>query len=274
MAQFKFGKYSIYYERPNASLAGSAPSLVVLNGIFMSAASWHMFLPSFKDVDIILLDMLDQGMSQKAEEEYTQAIQAQIVAGLLDELGLARADIMGISYGGEVALQAAAEYPNRVRRLVLSNTCAYTSPWLKDIGKSWEYAFASYDGKQFFKTCIPVVYAPSFYERNIEWAMQREQMFIQYFNNQTYDAFARLTRSAETHDVRGKLGGIKVPTLIISSEHDYVTPPFQQKELRDAIKGSSWVTIPDAGHAVMYEKPNAFAALVKGFVTVDILPEM
>ncbi|GHU71520.1 3-oxoadipate enol-lactonase [Clostridia bacterium] len=267
MATFKFSGYDIYYERPNTG--ASTTPLVVLNGIFMSAASWRMFLPPFADVDIILLDLLDQGMSAKAHEEYTQVKQVELTLALLAELRLERADVMGISYGGEVALQLAAGYPDRVRRLVVSNTCAYTSPWLKDTGKSWEYAFASYDGHQFFKTCIPYVYAPKFYEDNYDWASALEELFVKYFGNDVYDAFARLTRSAEGHDVRGMLSHITAPTMIISSEQDFITPVHQQRELRDGIKGSSWVVIPDAGHAVMYEKPEAFAAIVKGFIMFD-----
>ncbi|GHV26209.1 dihydrolipoamide acetyltransferase [Clostridia bacterium] len=261
MSTFKFQGYDIYYEQH-----GEGYPLVVLNGIFMSCASWSAFLPSFKSVALILIDLLDQGRSGKASEQYDQSLQARLVVSLLDHLNMESADIMGISYGGEVALHLAVSYPERVRKLVLSNTCAYTSPWLRDIGRSWEYAFASRDGRQFFKTCIPIVYSPKFYENNYVWASAREEMFVRSFTPDVYEAFSRLTKSAENYDVRDGLSDITARTLVISAEQDFVTPVHQQKELAASIPGVSWALIPDAGHAVMYEKPEAFASLVLGFV--------
>lgn len=265
MATFAFEGRDIYYEEH-----GQGRPLVVLNGIFMSCASWAAFVPAFAPhCRLILVDMLDQGRSGRMDREYTQAIQAELVLALLAHLSLERASVMGISYGGEVALRLATGHPEKVDRLILSNTTAYTSPWLRDIGHSWEYAFASHDGRQFFKTCIPIVYSPTFYEENYAWASAREEMFVKTFDDAVYDAFARLTRSAETHDVRTGLGRITSPTLVISSEMDYVTPPYQQAELASAIAGASHVRIEGAGHAVMYEKPAAFTALVLGFLLAD-----
>lgn len=265
MATFSFQGREIYYEEH-----GQGRPLIVLNGIFMSCASWAAFVPSFSaHCRLVLLDLLDQGKSAKMDGEYTQAVQVEVVLALMDHLALETADVMGISYGGEVALQLATRHPQRIRKLVLSNTAAYTSAWLKDIGHSWEYAFASHDGHQFFKTCIPIVYAPQFYEKNYAWASAREELFVRAFTAEVYDAFGRLTRSAEKHDVRDALGNISAETMVISSELDYVTPPYQQAELAQAIPRASHVRIEGAGHAVMYEKPAAFTAIVLGFVLAD-----
>ena len=262
MATFETQGRSLYYEEH-----GQGFPLIVLNGIFMSCASWYAFIPSFAEhCRLILLDMLDQGKSAKMDSEYTQAIQVDATIALMDHLGLEAADFLGISYGGEVAMRLAAQYPTRARKLVLSNTTAYTSPWLKDIGHSWEYAFASGDGRQFFKTCIPIVYSPGFYERNYAWASAREAIFTKFFGKDIYDAFARLTRSAEGHDCRNVLKDITAKTMVISSELDFVTPPNEQAALVAAIPGAAHVRIEGAGHAVMYEKPEAFAAIVLGFL--------
>lgn len=265
MATFLFDDREVYYEDH-----GSGEPLLLLNGIFMSCASWTPFVPAFtRQNRFVLLDLFDQGKSGKMDHEYTQKLQAAVVGGLLDHLGLATVNLVGISYGGEVALQFAAQNPHRIKKLVLSNTAAYTSPWLRDIGHSWEYAFNSYDGHQFFKTCIPIIYSPQFYEKNYAWASAREDLFVERFGPEVYDAFGRLTRSAEDHDVRGRLGDITAQTLVISSEHDYVTPLYQQKELAAGIPDAGHVLVQDAGHALMYEKPAEFSAIVLGFINTD-----
>jgi pimeloyl-ACP methyl ester carboxylesterase len=66
------------------------------------------------------------------------------------------------------------------------------------------------------------------------------------------------------------LKNITAPTLVISSQYDFLTPPYLQKEIAEAIPVAGHVTIQDAGHALMYEKPEEFSALVLGFVNTDI----
>lgn len=266
MATFEFNGHSVHYED-----IGEGEPFLVLNGIFMSCASWQDFVPSFSRSNrLLLLDFLDQGKSGKLDAEYTQKLQVDVALALLDTLGLDAVHLLGISYGGEVAMQLAARCPQRVKRLVLSNTAAYTSDWLRDIGHSWEYAFQSYDGHQFFKTCIPIIYSPQFYEKNYAWASAREDMFVSVFTPEVYDAFGRLTRSAENHDERANLGCITAKTLVISSEYDFVTPQYQQQELAREIPDAGHVVIQGAGHAVMYEKPAEFAAVVLGFINSDL----
>ena len=62
------------------------------------------------------------------------------------------------------------------------------------------------------------------------------------------------------------LDRITAPTLVISSEHDHVTPLANQTELVARIPGAAHAMVQDAGHAAMYEKPAEFTALVLGFV--------
>ena len=262
--EFAFGGKRVYYESH-----GEGEALVVVNGIFMTCASWAAFVSAFsKHNRLLLIDLLDQGKSEKMDAEYTQELQTELLEAFIAHLGLESINLLGISYGGEIAMKLAARRPDLISRLILSNTAAYTSPWLKDIGKSWEYAFESGDGHQFFKTCIPIIYSPKFYEKNYAWASAREDIFVKAFDMSVYDAFGRLTRSAETHDERPNLKNITAPTLVISSEHDYITPPYLQKEIAEAIPKAGQVMIMDAGHASMYEKPTEFAALVLGFVNI------
>lgn len=264
MSNFVFNGHNVYYEEH-----GHGEPLVILNGIFMSCASWSAFLPTFAaNFRTILVDMMDQGKSDKMSHEYTQDLQIELVAALFEHMNLSKAHVCGISYGGEVAMSFAGKYPDKVDRMILANTTAVTTNWLRDIGRSWEYAFDSRDGRQFFKTCIPIVYSPMFYDQNYEWAQRREDMFVQTLGAEVYDAFGRLTRSAETHDARHLLPKITAPTLIISAEHDYVTPPYQQKEMAQLIPNAHHITIQDAGHAVMYERPTEFATAVIGFLRI------
>jgi len=253
----------VYYE-----VYGEGKPLVLLNGIMMSTMSWQVF----KDVlsannQLILVDFLDQGKSDKIEDTaYTQDMQVEVLKALFDELKLNKINIVGISYGGEVALQFSVKYEGYVDRMVLFNTTAKTSPWLRDIGVGWNRSTG--DALDYYCTTIPVIYSPEFYNKKIDWMDNRKALLTnKVFNQKPFmDSMVRLTESADNHDVTGKLSGIKIPTLIVSCEHDYLTPMPEQKKLHELIKGSELVVLPNTGHASMYEKPALFVSLVLGFV--------
>lgn len=262
----EFEGRSVYYETH-----GLGEPLLVLNGIFMTSSSWAAFVPAFSRHNrLILVDFLDQGRSDKLDADYDQTVHVETIKALLDSLGLTQVSIMGISYGGEVAMQFALAYPEHLKKLVLANATAFTNPWLQDMGRAWGQAISSYDGRRFFKACIPVVYSPEFYTANIEWAKRREELFSNAFGKDTYDAFNRLIRSAENLDLRSELKTISTPTLVISSEHDYVTPIQDQELIVRELSQAAHLLIKDAGHAAMYEKPVEFCSAVLGFVNSEI----
>lgn len=261
MPHFDFQGKSIYYETH-----GEGEPLLLLNGIMMSCRSWGEFIePLSTGNRLILVDMLDQGQSEKMDDSFTQEIQVQVVKALLDHLGIARTHLMGISYGGEVALQFAIRYGGMVERLVLFNTTARTSPWLRDIGDAWNAA--SHDGEAYYNTTIPVIYSPAFYSARYDWMQRRREVLVPIFNDAAFaGAMVRLTNSAAHYDVLAELPKIACPTLVVSGELDYITPVEEQKLLCAGIPDCSHVILPGCGHASMYERPMLFASLLIGFV--------
>ena len=246
---------NIYYD-----VKGNGKPFLILNGIMMSTKSWEPFMESLTENNMVIrLDFIDQGQSDKLKSSiYTQDIQSEIIHSLIKELKLAKVSLVGISYGGEVAIAFAIKYANLVDRLVLFNTTPYTSPWLAEIGYKWNSIGRTRDGKTYYQATIPAIYSPSFYESRLDWMKQREQILLPIFSNPDFlDAMERLTNSAEKFDVRDELYKISAPTLIIAADEDYLTPMNNQKYLHEHIKNSDLVILPGVGHASMYEKTNA-----------------
>lgn len=248
---------------------GTGSPIVLLNGIMMSTRSWAPFVESFKANNrLIRVDFFDQGQTTKLKgQSYTHQIQVDLLKALFDHLKLAKASIVGISYGGEIAIQFAIQHQNLVDRLVLLNTAAYTNPWLKDIGRAWIAAGQTRNGEAYYNTAIPVIYSPRFYEEQQEWMKKRKQILVPVFSNPDFlDQMERLTRSSESYDVRDTIHEIEAETLIVSAEEDYLTPVDNQAYVAKRIPNSHWVKIPGAGHASMYEKPLLFTTLCLGFI--------
>ncbi len=242
-------------------------TLLVLNGIMMSTKSWQPFIPFLeKRLRVVLMDFFDQGQSAYLNDSYTQAIQVEAVVSVLDALAIERTSVLGISYGGEVAMHLAEHHGARIDRLILANTTAYTNDQLKAIGDNWVDAARTHDGKRFFKATIPPIYSWGFYEANSTWLREREALFAEAFDAKWYEGFIRLVESAETHDARAALPNFKMPVLVIGAEEDIITPVAFQKALYEAIPKATYLVLPDCGHASMYEQPHAFTAAVLGFL--------
>ena len=98
----------------------------------------------------------------------------------------------------------------------------------------------------------------------------REKVLLPLFGNKDFtEAMVRLTKSADSHDVRNQLHLITVPTLVVSSDQDMITPLMEQETMIKGIPNADHVILTDTGHASMYEKPLLFASLVLGFVNVS-----
>ncbi len=267
MAEILFQSKKVYYE-----VHGDAGEpIVLLNGIMMSTASWKPFIEAMTVHNtLVLVDFFDQGQSERMTESYDHSLQVALLDAVLEEvssqLWYDKFTIMGISYGGSIAIQYALAHPSRVRRLVLANACGRTSSWLKKIGDGWNEAAKSGSGYAYYLTTIPVIYSTKFFEDNAAWMDGREAFLTEYFGREDVrQALIRLTDSSVTYNVVDRLQEITCPTLIISSSEDCLVPPTEQQLLHQKIKGSVYVTINGSGHASMYEAPEAFAALVLGF---------
>lgn len=260
MKVFTQSGYEVHFE-----VYGSGPVLMLLNGIMMSTKSWEPFIETFsKDHTLILMDFLDQGESSRLDFDYNHEIQVDAVKTVVDFLHLEDISLFGISYGGEVAIQFALEYPNDIKKLLLFNTTAWTSPWLEDIGHGWNAA--SNNPEAYYGATIPVIYSPQFYNEQNAWMKGRKEVLLEVFARPAFiEGMRRLTDSSVGYDVRNRLDMIDVPTYIVSSEYDCVTPRHEQEFLAEKIKKARLITIPACGHASMYEKPDLFSALVLGF---------
>lgn len=268
MSIFNYQSKEVFYLLEGDS---DKEKLVILNGIMMSTKSWQPFMPTLLEhFQVLRVDFLDQGQSSKLEDQnYTHELQIDMLKALFDELNIKQINIVGISYGGNAALAFACKYQAYVKRLMLFNSAAYTTPWLKDIGDAWMKAGRTRNGALYYKVTIPTIYSAKYYEERLDWMKAREKVLLPVFSNPDFlDAMERLTLSAESYDVKDKLNTLNIPVMIISAEADTLTPVKDQEYLAEAIKNAHWIKLPNIGHASMYENPMIFTTLITGFFRV------
>lgn len=266
MPIFKFKEKNIHYE-----ISGVGEPLLILNGIMMSTKSWEFLVDDISSkFKLIRVDFLDQGQSDSMDEAYTQDLQVELVYEFLNHLAIDKVNLVGISYGGEVALTFSGKYPSKVNKLIIFNSLSYTTSLLSNTGKLWNEAASNRNASEYYELTIPVIYSKNFMNENHEWLENRKKYLIEnVFNNEQFlDRMIRLTNSSEDYDCRGLIDNIDMPTLIVGSEKDKLTPLSHQQHLASQLKNAELVVLPNAGHASMYESPSVFIALILGFFQV------
>ncbi|SHF42826.1 alpha/beta fold hydrolase [Pedobacter caeni] len=105
----------MYYE-----ISGKGEPLVLLHGGLGSTGMFNSILPALiADRQVIAVDLYGHGRTALVNRPMTMKDMANDVSGLLQKLGLKKADILGYSMGGGVALQLAFQHPDMVRKLVI-----------------------------------------------------------------------------------------------------------------------------------------------------------
>jgi pimeloyl-ACP methyl ester carboxylesterase len=121
----------LYYEIHGS---GGTP-LVLLHGSFMTIdLNWGELLPILAGGrQVIAVEMQGHGRTADIDREPTCEHLADDVAALLDHLGIDRADILGYSLGGTVAVQVAVRHPAKVRKMVVVSSPFRADGWLPEV---------------------------------------------------------------------------------------------------------------------------------------------
>ncbi len=254
----------IYYE-----VHGEGEPVIFLHGIMMNTMSWLTFIPYLSErFKLILLDFRDQGQSSRMQEPYGQDIHIGDVVRLLDVLSISRVHMMGLSYGGQVALRFALQHQNRLKSLCLFNTPNRVTNHLRQIGIAWETAAELNDGERFFQLAIPFIYSEPFYETHLDFLMERQKLFKSLLTKEWFEGFIRLSRSVKDYALsQEELRTIKVPTLLVGADLDIVVSNRAMTDIHQNIPNCEWLIIPDAGHGAFLERMNEFLTILIGFVT-------
>jgi pimeloyl-ACP methyl ester carboxylesterase len=200
-----------------------------------------------------------------------------------EHLGLERIKLLGHSHGGVVAQSYAAEHPERVERLVLASTLPRFAaeqeaamragmdrrsgqPWYADAVAAFE---AEQDGE--FKTDEELAELV-FREMPLYFARYGpvEGGWIDSLRADRINADALLLFNREifqTFDLRGVLGRITAPTLVITGDDDFICGAGCADELVAGIKGSRRIVIGDAGHEIFVEQPEDFHSEIAAFLS-------
>ncbi len=252
---------------------GDGPSLLLLNGIAMSAPSWQpVAAPLTEYFTVIRCDLRGQLLSPGSPPADV-AEHVDDVVEVLDHLGLDSVHVLATSFGGAVGALLAASHPGRVRSLLsIASADGFTDVMATEVARWREATVRSLEGPDrgvLSDILEPVVYSPAYVEAHREERVLRRKQ-IAALPTAWFEGLVGLLDSAESFSLRAELGAIRCPTLIVAAEFDGFIPLERCRGLADAIPGADFKIIKGAGHAVVVENPEAVVELaVEFFKTAD-----
>ena len=194
-------------------------------------------------------------------EGYTTREMARDQAQAMDMLGIENADVFGVSMGGMIAQHLAADFPQKVGKLVLTVTAARNNPILTESIEEWTDLAKSGDHAAFMDSNLRRIYSEEYYRKN-KWMIPAVG---QLTKPKSYDRFFIQANACLTHDAYDKLMDIQAPTLVIGGEKDLSLGGDASKEIAEKIPHAQLKMYPQWGHG-LYEEAKDFNQLVLDFL--------
>ena len=258
---------NIYYEVINENI--EPETIVFLNGVMASTSSWANQYNVLKKMNykIILHDFLGQLKSDNFEGSYTFLNHVEDVIELLDFLNVKKAHFIGTSYGGEVAMKLAANYPNYCKSISIIDSVSELDQELIDKVTEWKDLAKTLNGEVFFKGMMPSIYGETFITENKTFLNERAKAMNAIPDSYFFGQIALYNTFINDCYMTEELKNITCPTMVICGEVDFLKPMRFSKIIADNIKNSEYITIPDCGHVTIFEKPDELNSILLGFLT-------
>ena len=244
--------------------------VLLLHGLGADGSSWNYQLPPLCAAGFrpIAPDARGFGKSTYPSSAHQISTLAEDLVSLLDHLNCETVHLIGLSLGGITGLQLAMDYPDRVMRLVLINAAARLFPY--DLKTSLYYAIRLLMVMTVGIDRQAHLVAGRLFPKQEEAPLR--EMLVRQINAANPRAYRRTMLALARFDVTPRLKSLRVPTLVLTGAQDTTILPHRQTEMAARIPQARQVRLPDAGHAVTVQRPDAVNKLILEFLKNDSGP--
>jgi poly(3-hydroxyoctanoate) depolymerase len=251
--------------RLRVKMQGSGPPLLLVTGLGGNIEMWQPLVEKLTDFETIAFDAPGMGESEIPRWPVSIRGLARITAGLVHQLGYARVDVLGVSYGGAIAQELAYRHRDIVQRMVL----AATSFGIGSLpGKLRALAMLStpyrYYSRSHFKAVAPLLYGGR---------IARQPDLIDR------DSYARLGHAPSWRGYAWQLAAIagwsslpylrriRVPVMVLTGDADPIIRVFNGRVLAALIPGAQLHVMRRSGHLFLIDEAAKSAELIRTFLT-------
>jgi pimeloyl-ACP methyl ester carboxylesterase len=250
-----------------------AAPVCLLNGLAMHTKAWYPFLDRLvPDSDVLLFDYPGQGESTSVDLPVTMPQLAGILHRLADHLALPALHVVGVSYGGFVAVEFARLFQERLLTLTLSGFLL-SHEALFDMYQALSLRFYR-GGPDAFELYTHYMYEKIFGEAFVAAVgPEKLEAMRQRFHDRYAQRVHSLVRLTEAQDPffaaldanMPAYRAIAAPTLVMPGADDRAIPAAVQRKICDILPNARWSPIANSGHVVYLEQPEAFWPALRGF---------
>jgi pimeloyl-ACP methyl ester carboxylesterase len=249
--------------------AGTGPAVVLIHGSgpgVTAYANWRLVLPSLAErFRVVAPDMIGFGFTERPDDvQYTVDAWAEQVVGLLDELDVRQASLVGNSFGGAIALRVASRYPDRVDKLVLMGSMGVDFPITEGLDRVWGYE-PSFENMRkvldvfaYNRELVPDELAEVRYRASMQPGFQ--ESFAAMFP----EPRQRWVDAMRTPD--DEIRALPHRTLIVHGREDQVIPVDNSVRLMSLVENGDLHVFSHCGHWVQIERSADFNRIVGDFL--------
>lgn len=253
----------IHYE----DTGSGAETILFAHGLLWSGAMYAPQIAALRDrYRCVTFDFRGQGRSEVTADGYDMDSLAADAIALVETLGIAPVHLVGLSMGGFVAMRVAARRPDLVRSIALLETSAE----VESPDKILSYRVLGLIGRYFgfglvAGSAMPIMFGKTFMTDPARKA-ERETWRGVLLKNDRVGISRALGGVIGRKSVEAELANIEAPALVIVGEEDVATVPAKAEAIARAIRHSTLVRIPRAGHTSTLEEPAAVTAALERFL--------
>lgn len=253
----------------NFSVEGTGSDVVLIHGVGADLSSWDGFVAAYgPGARFIRMDLRGHGRSSPIREPYSVEKFSEDIIALMDQLGIARAHIVGFSLGGMIAQCLALDWPDRVDRLaILSAVAGRTDEErakvvgrLDAIRAGGIQAVTGAARDRWFTDAFAAAYPERIAARITELVANDLESYLE-----AYRVFGQSEFGPRLH-------GIAHRTLVLTGEHDVGSNTRMARYMHEQIADSDLVILPELKHSILVEAPTLVAAAVRRFLTAPNQP--
>ncbi|HKS28331.1 MAG TPA: alpha/beta fold hydrolase [Pyrinomonadaceae bacterium] len=245
---------------------GSGQAVLLLHGFPFNRTMWRAQAEALSDrYRVITPDLRGFGETGAVDDQpATMREMAEDVAALMDELGIERFTLGGLSMGGYVAFAFYRYFPLRVRNLILADTRPQADTDEARENRERQARQVLSEGMEsIVEGMLPKLLAAETFDERKEIVEELRAMML---GTDPRGAAAALRGMMERVDQTHLLPRILAPTLVIVGSEDQLTPPKDAELMHREIRGSRLEVMEGAGHVSNLERPQEFNRALRDFL--------
>ena len=234
-----------------------APVIILIHGFPFNKSMWNGQVAALMDnYRVIAYDIRGHGNSDSGIDDFFVELFVNDLIRLMENLGIEKPILCGLSLGGYIALSAVLKYPARFDGLILNDTqCIADTPEIKENRCTAIIRIKEKGVEQYADEIIKNLFAPESFINRGNVIAEVKEMIISTPKQSLCNTLHALAERKETCT---QLPEINIPVLIMVGEEDKITPIAVAQQLHEKILNSKLEIIQHAGHLSNLENPIAF----------------